>query len=109
MLRTSRDTHQLLRRQQQRLQGEELAQAGLERAVARLARDAGYNAEVWQISAAELGGREDAAVKIEVQSEPARPQARRVLVQVDYPEALERRIRHRHEALIELPERTNSP
>jgi hypothetical protein len=109
MLRTSREEHQLLRRQQQRLQAEELAQAGIERAASRLARDPEYRSEVWQIAPAELGGREGAAVTIEIETVANRPQRRRALVQVDYPQALERRIRLRHAALIDLPERTPSP
>src|SRR5688500_11477960 len=54
MLRTNRDEHRLLRIYQQRLQAQELAQAGLERAAARLAGDDAYAGEIWQIPAAEL-------------------------------------------------------
>jgi hypothetical protein len=91
------------------LQAQELAQAGLERAAARLAGDAAYAGEVWQISAAELGRSETAAVTIEVEPVADRPARRHATVLVDYPQAQERRIRHRHEGLIDLPERTPSP
>jgi Tfp pilus assembly protein PilX len=109
MLRTNRDEHRLLRIYQQRLQAQELAQAGLERAAARFARDAAYDGEVWQLSAAELAGSEAAAVTIEIEPVTDRPRRRRATVLVDYPQALQRRIRHRHEALIDLPERTQMP
>jgi type II secretory pathway component PulK len=110
MLRTGREEQQWLRRHQQRLQAEELAQAALERAAARLAGDAPYQSEVWQISAAELGGRETAAVTmgretaavtIQIQPIADHPRRRRALIQVDYPQAPERRIRFRHEAMID--------
>src|SRR5687768_2951716 len=74
MLRTNRDEHRLLRIYQQRLQAQELAQAGLERAAARLAGDDAYAGEIWQIPAAELTGADPAAVAIEVQNVEERSQ-----------------------------------
>jgi Tfp pilus assembly protein PilX len=109
MLRTNRDEHRLLRTYQQRLQAEELAQAGLERAVARLAGDDAYAGEIWQIPAAELTGTDAAAVAIEVENVAQRSRRRRAIVVVDYPQDSPRRVRHRQEALIDLHERTPSP
>src|SRR5688572_7417048 len=97
MLRTGRQEHQLLRDHQLRLQAIELGQAGVERAAAQLAADDAYSAEVWQISAMELGGREDAAVKIEAATLSDRPQRRRIRVEVSYPPSGERRVQHRRE------------
>jgi len=109
MLRTNRDEHRLLRTYQQRLQVQELAHSGLERAAARLAGDDAYAGEIWQIPAAELTGVDAAAVAIEVQNVEERSRRRRAIVVVDYPQDSSRRIRHRQEALIDLPERTPSP
>jgi Tfp pilus assembly protein PilV len=109
MLRTNRQEMLLLRSHQQQLQAVELGQAGLERAAAHLSHDATYDAEVWQISAAELGGHDAAAVSIEVHKVADRPRRRRVEIVVDYPAAEQRRTRHRQEAVIDLPERTALP
>ena len=109
MLRTNRQELLLLRSHQQQLQAVELGQAGLERAAARLSRDAAYKTEVWQIPAAELGGHDDAAVSSEVHNVADRPRRRRVEIVVDYPALQQRRVRHRQEAVIDLPERTALP
>src|SRR5687768_4107906 len=102
MLRTSRQEHQLLRDHQRRLQAIELGQAGVERAAAQLAADEAYSAEVWRISAAELGSREDADVKIAAEALADRPQRRRIRVEVSHPPSGERRAQHRREVLIDL-------
>lgn len=102
MLRTGREEHQMLRGQQLRLQAIELGQAGVERAAAQLAADAAYQSEVWRVSAAELGSRQDASVKIDVERVVDRPRRRRIQVEVNYPPAGEQRVQHRRQALVDL-------
>ena len=106
LLRRGRQEQLLLRRQQYSAQAEELVQSGLERAAAKVRRNPEYKSEQWRLTAAELGGREDALVQIDVQTIEDRPQRRRVSVVVDYPQAAERRIRQRGEAILDLPQRT---
>lgn len=78
------------------MQSETLADAGLDRAFARLAADPSYAGERWEVSAASLGlpagdaGGPAAVVTIAVASEG---EARMVRVQADYPVEPERRVR----------------
>jgi hypothetical protein len=102
MLRTGREEHRFLRAQQSRVQAMELAQAGLERAAARLAADSAYQSEVWQILPAELNGRQGAVVNIEIEAIDGRPQSRRIRVEVNYPPTGQQRVQHRRAALIDL-------
>ena len=62
-----------------------LAEAGLERAAARLAADPKYAGETWTISAAELAAGDGAVVRIEVKAIADRPERRSVRVEADYP------------------------
>jgi hypothetical protein len=74
-----------VREADERLQAEWLAEAGLERAAARLAAKADYAGEVWSIGAAELGGPDGGRVEIHVVPLTDRPAARHVSVVADYP------------------------
>jgi hypothetical protein len=103
MLRTGRQEQQMLRNWQLRVQAIELAQAAVDRAAARLAADADFKSEIWQLDAAEMGGRDAADVTIETSERADRPLSRQIRVEVNYPAGGERRIRYRHEAMIDLP------
>lgn len=63
----------LLASQQQALQSEYLANAGLARAKAQLAADPAYRGETWQLDAQQLGGRGTASVVISVTKQPGEP------------------------------------
>jgi hypothetical protein len=108
MLRTGRQEHVMLRDQQLRLQALELRQSGIERAAAQLFADEAYAGEAWQIPAAELNGRNDAAVKIAVVADADRPRRRQISVEVSYPASGERRVQQRSEVVIDLPPKQNS-
>jgi Tfp pilus assembly protein PilX len=58
-----------------------LADSGLDRAAARLARDPAYAGESWNIAAAQLGGSDDALVEIRVQRDETRALHRAVVVE----------------------------
>jgi hypothetical protein len=62
-----------------------LTEAGVERAVARLAADPAYAGETWRVSAQELGGRDDAEVRIRTKELAGRPGRLAVGVEADYP------------------------
>lgn len=86
---------------EQRLQADWLAESGLERAAARLAADAGYSGEVWNVAAADLGGRDAARVEIHVAAVADRAAARRITVVADYPADPHRRSRVNREIDLE--------
>ncbi|MCC6125244.1 MAG: hypothetical protein IT426_09800 [Pirellulales bacterium] len=63
-----------------------LAESGVERAAAKLAADAAYAGETWTVSAAELGGQEGGAVRIEVKLVAGEEKRRTIRVEADFPE-----------------------
>ena len=67
------------------LQAEWLADSGLERAGARLARDAAYAGETWTIEPARLGGAGGAVVVIRVENIQDQASNRSVVVEAVYP------------------------
>ena len=83
-------------------QAQWIAEAALERAVARLSADAKYTGETWAISAAELGGKEGGQAKIHVEIVAGRPNRRLVRVEADYPDDPVHRSRWTKQIAIEL-------
>ena len=90
------------RQEERRLQAEWLAEAGLDRAAARLSRARDYTGESWEIPAKELGGHDAARVNIAVETPKGQTGHRRVTVRADYPLAAERRARRRRTLVIDL-------
>ena len=84
------------------LQAAWLVESGLERAVARLAADPGYQGETWSLSADALGTQHDAAVRIEVENVPDHPQRRLVRVEADYPDHPQQRTRSSKQVMIDV-------
>lgn len=70
-----------------------LAEAGIERAAARLAADPDYAGETWVISAKKLYRNANAVVRIEIEKIADRPGQRAVRVEADYPNSPEHRCR----------------
>lgn len=79
-----------VRTEQYRLQAQWLAESALERSVSRLAADADYSGEEWNIAAKELDGRHAGSVKIGVQKSAQRPMQRIVTVEAIYPSGVAR-------------------
>lgn len=73
------------RQNELRAQAEWLAEAGLDRAIARLHADPDWSGETWAISADELAGRGDARVVIEVVPSLDVSPGRHIRVVADYP------------------------
>ncbi len=63
-----------------------LAEAGVERAVARLAADAGYTGETWNIPADEIAGGKGGVVRIRTETIAGSPEGRTIRVEADYPD-----------------------
>jgi Tfp pilus assembly protein PilX len=78
---------------QRRLQAQWLAEAGVERAVARLAADRAYTGETWSIATHALDGQHDAEVRIKTQPVAGRAGRSAVHVEADYPRIAELRCR----------------
>ncbi len=85
LLRLAVTHRRQVRRQQDYLQAEWLAESAMERAASRLAADSDYPGESWNIAADELGGPHSGFVKISVQKPDQRPNQRIVAVEAIYP------------------------
>jgi hypothetical protein len=107
LLRTIQTQRALVRSEERRLQADWLAESGLERACARLANDAEYQGETWSVTADQLGGKDNAAVTIQVAARPGKDGEiqRLVSVQADYPSDPSRRVRARRQAIVDIAAR----
>jgi type II secretory pathway pseudopilin PulG len=83
-----------VRAQERRLQAEWLAEAGIQRALARLDADPAYTGETWDIAARDLDSADGAVVTITVGPAAGEPKRKVVRVQADYPRDPSRRARN---------------
>ncbi|AGA30456.1 hypothetical protein [Singulisphaera acidiphila] len=95
LLRIGLAERQRIRAEARRLQAEWLVESGLERAVVQINESKGeYQGEVWEITAAELGGLDSGRVTIAVETPKDEAGGRRrVRVQADYPHDATARVR----------------
>jgi hypothetical protein len=89
-------------------QAQWLAEAGVERALARLGADPAYAGETWPIPAKELDGQNDAEVRIQTEKVPSRPDRLDIRVEADYPLSPELRCRRAKQIEVDR-ERTTPP
>ncbi|HVA45200.1 MAG TPA: hypothetical protein VNH11_02340 [Pirellulales bacterium] len=83
LLRWAAMEHKLLRSRERESQARWLAEAGIERAAARLAEERDYRGETWEVAAADLPAGEAAKVRLRV---AAIDEGRRSIeVDVEYP------------------------
>ena len=92
---------QAIRTSQWTLQALWLAEAGVERAAARLAANPSYSGETWSIPAQELAAEYGAAVRIHVETVADQPERRLVRVEADYPDASELRCRQVKQIVVD--------
>ena len=92
---------QAVQMNQRSLQASWLAEAGVERAAARLAADPKYAGETWIISAKELAADDDAVVRIQVETIAGQPERRSVRVEADYADAPEYRCRQVKQIVVD--------
>jgi type II secretory pathway component PulK len=83
------------------LQAYWLAEAGVERAVARLAADRKYTGGTWTIAVKELAPDEHAVVKIRVESIAGQPERRSVRVEANYADASENHGRQEKQIIVD--------
>jgi Tfp pilus assembly protein PilV len=88
--------------EERRLQADWLAESGLERAWVRLASNADYRGETWQVAAEVLGGSQDGSVTIAVERVEGQPSRRLVRVRADYPREATTKARQTKHVVIEL-------
>ncbi len=93
LLRVEAARREEVRSQGRRLQAEWLAEAGIQRALARLAADPAYTGETWNVAARDLGAADAATVAIAVERPPDDPKVRTIRVRADYPRDPPRRAR----------------
>ena len=80
-----------------------LADSGLDRAASRLAQEAGYAGETWEVPAEDLGGRGAGSVAIGVEPVEGRPEKRKVRVVADYPSGSPSRARRTKVSIVDVP------
>ena len=86
---------------QRGLQASWLAEAGVERAVARLAANPNYAGETWLVPAKELAADDDAVVKIQVETVAGQPLRRSVRVEADFAAASDYRCRQVKQIVVD--------
>ena len=101
MLHSALQARRQMRKERDHLQCELLLQAGLDRAAFRLAEDADYAGETWNLPAADVFGQAEGRVTIEVtRAEDMPPQIR---VVAEYPLAGEHSVRRSHTLSTQPP------
>jgi type II secretory pathway pseudopilin PulG len=85
LVRTLAAKRRILRNEEQRIQAEWLAEAGIERASARLKENGDARAETWNIPPEELGGR--GGGKVTIAFDPPTPDSsrRHVRIEAEFP------------------------
>jgi type II secretory pathway component PulK len=98
-----------LESQQQTSQARRLAEAGFERAAAKLASDPEYRGETWSLAGDEAVAGRPAAVTIHVGGVDDRPGRRRIAVQADYPSDAATRARQSKQGEFNLANPGDAP
>lgn len=93
LLRAGAAHREEIRARERRLQAEWLAEAGVRRAIARLAADANYTGETWNIDARELDSPDAATVAITIERPAGDAKRRTIRARADYPRDPPRRAR----------------
>ena len=89
--------------QTRQIQASWLAESAVQRAAARLSAEASYRGETWNISAQDMGGRDDATITICVDAVSGRPDRRTIHVEADCPTDPRQRARQGRDVLIRIP------
>lgn len=93
LLRAGAAQREEVRARERRLQAEWLAEAGLQRALARLASDPGYSGETWDIDARDLDSPDAATVTITVGRPAGEARRGTIRSRADFPRDPPRRAR----------------
>ena len=96
--------HKLLAARATESQARWLAEAGIERAAARLAADADYSGETWQLAAGDLPSGRAGQVELRIETIDGQPRQRSVLVMAEYPTDSETPARARKQIVYQLPQ-----
>ena len=107
LARTAAVERQTARSRHWNVQAQWLAEAALERAVARLDEDANYAGETWTIAPEEFSGRDGAVVRIHLEPIADQADRRRVRVEADFPDDPRHRCRCKKEIVVERKETTS--
>lgn len=108
-LKTAAMERRQLRAQQDRLQAEILADAGLDRAAAQLQSTGDYSGETWQIGAEAFAGRGAATVTIQVKPPEENATSRNVHAVAEFPLGGDARVRRSKQITIVLPNTGEAP
>jgi hypothetical protein len=108
-LKTASLERRQLRAQQDRVQTEILADAGLDRASAQLLSAADYSGETWQIDAEPFAGRGAATVTIHVETVPDQAMNRTINVVAEYRVGTQSPVRRTKQVTFVLQESGEAP
>ncbi len=108
-LKTAAMERRQLRSQQDRLQAEILADAGLDRAAAQLQSTGDYSGETWQIGAEAFAGRGAATVTIQVRPSKENPTSHKVHAVAEFPVGHDALVRRSKQITIVLPNSGEAP
>ena len=100
--------HKLLATRADESQARWLAEAGLQRAAARLARDAEYAGEIWHIAADELPSAHAGRVEMRIEPVADQPRQRTIVVEAAYPTDAGLAVRVRKQISYQLREKDES-
>ncbi len=100
--------HKLLASQAHESQARWLAEAGLERAAARLQSDAEYAGESWQIAASEMPSGHAARVELRIEAVEGEPRRRSIVAEAAYPTDAADPARVRKRIIYQLPREDES-
>lgn len=103
MFRAGISERRVVAREQREIQARWLADAGLERAYAKLAESSEYSGEVWKLDAESLGGFDIASVSIAVSGVADSPRRRLVQARAEVAPNSNRRVRIERDAIVDLP------
>jgi hypothetical protein len=108
-LKTAAMERKQLSAQQDRLQAELLADAGLDRAAAQLQSKGDYSGEIWQIGAEAFAGRGAATVTIQVKPLEENDTSHIVQAVAEYPVGTDTRVRRSKQITIVVPNTGEAP
>ncbi len=109
ILQSALKDHRQIRDQQFLTQARLLAQAGIDRGLAKLIARADFRDDIWQIESKDLNDVGPAEVRIEVAPLPETPEAFRVTATANYPSDSEHRAQQTQTTTIHLHSGEQSP
>jgi hypothetical protein len=101
--------HRQVRDQQNLVQARLLAQAGVDRGLAKLRQSSAFRAETWRLEPSEFDGLGPAEVRIQVEPMAGQPAEFRISAEADFPSDTEHRAQQTQTATVRLKPTEQQP